>query len=173
MTRTMPRRGGATAPVDSGARALRLLLARLDQDQADLERARELLRQGRSQLEEDPREAFELIHRAALRGAGVLVSRANRERRRALPLNVWTALARLGGPDAERAEQLEPLVAERMRLDREVSAQPDPELLRSHLEGTGAHLELVAQRLLEDLPAHVTELIAPGGASPVEGAQPG
>ncbi|MDN5820519.1 MAG: hypothetical protein L0H74_01410 [Brachybacterium sp.] len=162
MTRTMSRRGGAAAPVDSGVRALRLRLARLDQDQADLERARDLLRQGRSQLEDDPRGAYELIHRAALRGAGVLVSRANRERRRALPLNVWTALERLGGQDAERAEQLGPLVAERMRLDRERAAQPDPELLRSHLEGTGAHLERVAQRLLEDLPTHVTDLAAAG-----------
>lgn len=162
MPRTMSRRAGATAPVASDARSLRLRLARLDQDQADLERARELLRQGRSQLEEDPRAAFELIHRAALRGAGVLVSRANRERRRALPLNVWTALDRLGGQDAERAEQLAPLVAERMRLDREGSALPDPELLRSHLEGTGAHLEAITQRLLADLPTHVTELADAG-----------
>ncbi|ATG52530.1 hypothetical protein CFK38_14135 [Brachybacterium vulturis] len=158
MTRTMSRPGGAARPVSAGTRALRLRLARLDQDQADLERARELLRQGRSQLEADPRAAFELIHRAALRGAGVLVSRANRERRRALPLNVWTALERLGGQDAERAEQLDPLVAERARLDREGASLPDPVLLHRHLEGTGAHLETVAQRLLEDLPSHVTEL---------------
>ncbi|WP_394214509.1 hypothetical protein [Brachybacterium vulturis] len=157
MTRTMSRRAGAPAPIGAGTRALRLRLARLDQDQADLERARELLRQGRSQLEADPRAAFELIHRAALRGAGVLVSRANRERRRALPLNVWTALERLGGQDAERAEQLDPLVAERGRLDREGTSLPDPVLLRRHLEETGAHLAAVAQRLLEDLPSHVAE----------------
>lgn len=162
MTRTMPRRGGAAAPVGSGARSQRLRLARLDQDQADLERARDLLHRGRAQLEDDPREAFELIHRAALRGAGVLVSRANRERRRALPLNVWTALERLGGQDAERAEQLGPLVAERMRLDRDGSAQPDPDLLRSHVAETAAHLEEIAQRLLEDLPTHVAELSAAG-----------
>lgn len=162
MTRTMNRRGGGAAPVGSSARSLRLRLARLDQDQADLERARDLLRQGRSLQEDDPREAFELIHRAALRGAGVLVSRANRERRRALPLNVWTALERLGGQDAERAQQLAPLVAERMRLDREGSARPDPELLCSHLEGTATHLERIAQRLLEDLPSHLTELADAG-----------
>ena len=54
----------------SDARSLRLLLARLDQDQADLERARQLLQQGRELAPVDPREAFELVHRAALRGAG-------------------------------------------------------------------------------------------------------
>ena len=162
MTRTVHRRGTAAAPLGSSDRAHRLRLARLDQDQADLERARDLLRQGRSRREDDPRAAFELVHRAALRGAGVLVSRANRERRRALPLNVWTALERLGGPEAERARQLAPLVAERARLDRDGSARPDPELLRSHLEGTAAHLELIAERLLEDLPARVTELADAG-----------
>src|SRR5699024_10540407 len=105
---TLTIHGGAAAaaPPGSSARAHRLRLALLDPDAADHEQARVLLRQGRSRQEDDPREAFELVHRAALRGAGVLVSRANRERRRALPLNVWTALERLGGPEAERARQL-------------------------------------------------------------------
>ena len=79
----------------SDARSLRLLLARLDQDQADLERARQLLQQARELSAVAPREAFELVHRAALRGAGVLVARANRERRRALPLN---GVIRTGAP---------------------------------------------------------------------------
>ena len=47
---------------------------------------------GEAAIADDPREAFELIHRAALRGAGIIVARANRDRRRRLPLNVWTAL---------------------------------------------------------------------------------
>ena len=102
------------------------------------------------------------MHRAALRGAGVLVARANRERRRALPLNVWLALERLGGQDAERAESLAPLVAERMRLDRNAAARPDPELLSTHLAQTSAHLDLVAERLLEDLPTHLTDLAEAG-----------
>ncbi|MEO2095988.1 MAG: SAV_6107 family HEPN domain-containing protein [Brachybacterium sp.] len=142
----------------SDARSLRLLLARLDQDQADLERARQLLQQGRELAPVDPREAFELVHRAALRGAGVLVARANRERRRALPLNVWTALERLGGEEARRAEMLGPLVAERTRLDRDASALPEPELLAQHLEGTAAHLDRVAEKLLEGLPVPLAEL---------------
>lgn len=161
MPRTTHPRGGAPS-LSVDARSLRLRLARLDQDQADLERAHDLLRQGRRLAEADPREAFELVHRAALRGAGVLVARANRERRRALPLNVWTALSRLGGEEAERAEQLGPLVRERTRLDRDASAQPDPELLRRHLEQTAAHLELIAGRLLEDLPSPHGDLAEAG-----------
>ncbi|ATG55329.1 hypothetical protein CFK41_11555 [Brachybacterium ginsengisoli] len=162
MTRTMTRRGTVSAQIVSSTRTVRLRLARLDQDQADLDRARDLLHQGRMLMDSDPRGAFELIHRAALRGAGVLVSRANRERRRALPLNVWTALERLGGEDAERAEELGPLVHERARLDRDASAMPDPALLSGHLEGTAAHLEAVARRLLEDLPTHPGELVEAG-----------
>jgi hypothetical protein len=162
MNRTMPRRRGASALTVTDARSVRLRLARLDQDQADLERARDLLRQGRNLTEEDPREAYELVHRAALRGAGVLVSRANRERRRALPLNVWAALERLGGRDAERAARLGPLVDERMRLDRDSSALPDPDLLRRHLEETAAHLDEIAPRLLEDFPTHLADLAAAG-----------
>ncbi len=157
---TSTTRGGrrhAGAALRSDARSLRLLLARLDQDQADLERARQLLQQARELTAVAPREAFELVHRAALRGAGVLVARANRERRRALPLNVWTALERLGGEEAERAEALGPLVAERTRLDRDSSALPDPRLLEQHLADTAAHLDRVAETLLEGLPVPLAE----------------
>ncbi|GAA4530901.1 SAV_6107 family HEPN domain-containing protein [Brachybacterium paraconglomeratum] len=161
MTPTTSRRRGA-AVLSVSAPSFRLRLARLDQDQADLERARDLLEQARAAVQEDPREAFELAHRAALRGAGVLVARANRERRRPLPLNVWTALERLGKEDAERAESLAPLVSERKRLDRNPSALPDPDLLELHLEGTAAHLAQISQRLLDDFPAHITDLTAAG-----------
>ncbi len=153
-------RGHAQTVLRSDARSLRLLLARLDQDQADLERARQLLQQAQELAPVAPREAFEVVHRAALRGAGVLVARANRERRRALPLNVWAALERLGGEEAERAAMLDPLVAERTRLDRDSAALPDPELLARHLEGTATHLDRVAEKLLEGLPVPLTE--APG-----------
>lgn len=157
MTRTMPRRP-TSALAGADARPLRRRLVLLDQDQADLDRARELLRQAREHAEEAPRDAFELVHRAALRGAGVLVSRANRERRRPLPRNVWSALERLGGDEVSRAEEVAPMVAERARLDRDLSLPPDPALLGRHLECTAAHLDLVAERLLEDLPAPLAEL---------------
>ena len=161
MTPTRSRRRGA-AVLAASAPSLRLRLARLDQDQADLERARDLLEQARAAVHGDPREAFELVHRAALRGAGVLVARANRERRRPLPLTVWTALARLGGEEVERAESLAPLVSERMRLDRDPSALPAPDLLERHLEETATHLAQISGRLLEDFPAHITDLTAAG-----------
>ncbi|WP_193104232.1 SAV_6107 family HEPN domain-containing protein [Brachybacterium sp. FME24] len=158
MTTTTSRRRRRATALTSDARSLRLRLAHLDQDQADLERARDLLRQGRAAATDEPREAFELVHRAALRGAGIIVARSNRDRRRKLPLNVWTALDRLGGEDAERASHLVPLVAERSRLDREPASVPDPGLLREHLEQTAQHLDTVSQRLLADLPSHVTAL---------------
>src|SRR5690625_3660406 len=139
--------GGAAAP-----RSLRAHLARLDADQACLQRARQLLQQGRALSATEPRDAFELAHRAALRGAGVLVTRANRERRRPLPLNVWRALERIGGSAAERSAELTELVAERERLHRDPAAHPDPVLLERHLEQTARPLEQVADLLLEELP---------------------
>jgi SAV_6107-like HEPN len=158
MAITRSRHAGGTSTLSTPSRGIRLRLAHLDQDQADLDRARDLLRQARAAADPDPREAFELVHRSALRGAGILVARANRDRRRKLPLNVWTALDRLGGEDAERAAVLVPLVAERARLDRDPASVPDPELLRLHLEETAQHLDEVSRRLLTDLPAHVAEL---------------
>lgn len=133
-------------------------LHRFQEDQADLERARELLAAGRERVDTDPRTAFELVHRAALRGAGILVTRANRSRRRKLPLNVWSALERMGPAERDRALALVPLVAERMRLERDPEALPEPELLERHLQDTAAHLEVIADLLLEDLPGPLTAL---------------
>lgn len=158
MATTASRTRGSAPLLSSDTRAVRLRLAHLDQDQADLERARDLLHHGEVAAAVDPREAFELVHRAALRGAGVIVARANRERRRRLPLNVWTALERIGGEDAERAGDLAPLVAERARLDRDPSSIPDPVLLQAHIEQTAEHLRSVSERLVSDLPSPVTTL---------------
>ncbi|MGP9682616.1 MULTISPECIES: SAV_6107 family HEPN domain-containing protein [unclassified Brachybacterium] len=158
MATTASRTRGSAPVLSADARAVRLRLAHLDQDQADLERARDLLQQGEAAVATDPREAFELVHRAALRGAGIIVARANRDRRRRLPLNVWTAMERIGGEDAERATDLAPLVAERSRLDRDPSAVPDPVLLQAHVEQTARHLRSVSERLVSDLPSHVTAL---------------
>lgn len=147
---------GSTTTPRGGAR--RCPLHRFDEDQADLERARQLLSAAREREVTDPRGAFELVHRAALRGAGILVARANRERRRKLPLNVWAALERMGPAERDRALSLVPLVAERMRLDRDPRAMPEPELLSRHLQDTAAHLEVVGEILLEDLPGSLTAL---------------
>jgi len=151
-------RGAAGGRGTAVPRSLRAHLAHLDADQACLQRARQLLQQGRELSATEPRDAFELAHRAALRGAGVLVTRANRERRRPLPLNVWRALERIGGSAAERSAELTELVAERERLDRDPAAQPDPVLLERHLEQTARHLEQVADLLLEELPGPLTAL---------------
>ena len=105
MATTASRTRGSATVLSGDSRSVRLRLAHLDQDQADLERARDLLHQGEAAIADDPREAFELIHRAALRGAGIIVARANRDRRRRLPLNVWTALERIGGEDAGACER--------------------------------------------------------------------
>jgi hypothetical protein len=70
---------------------------------------------------------------------------------------VWTALERLGGEEAERAEALAPLVAERTRLDRDAASTPDPALLEQHLEETAAHLDRVAEKLLQGLPSPLSE----------------
>lgn len=136
----------------------RLLLARVDEDQAALLRARELLATGEALRASDPRAAYESIHRAALRGAGVLVTRANRSRRRKLPLNVWNALERIGGPARERSAELAPFVLERARLDLDPDALPDPELLERHREATAAHLEQVGREILSDLETPVAPL---------------
>ncbi|MCT1776595.1 SAV_6107 family HEPN domain-containing protein [Brachybacterium sp. p3-SID957] len=144
-----------TAPTITPAR---IRLARFDEDLAGLGRARWLLAEGERLAAEHPREAFELVHRAALRGAGVLVQRANRDRRRRLPLNVWTALERLGGDAASRSEQMAPMVAERARLERSLDALPDPVLLRRHIELTALHLSAVSEALLEGMPQQVVAL---------------
>lgn len=154
-----PRRGGAvSAAAITSPRPLRLHLAQLDEDQAALDRARQLLRQGRELSAGQPREAYELVHRAALRGAGVLVTRSNRERKRKLPLNVWTALERIGGGAAERSAEVTELVAERDRLRRDPSAEPDALLLARHLDQTQRHLDQIAQQLLSELPGRLTAL---------------
>ncbi|MCL6422058.1 hypothetical protein Bequi_01415 [Brachybacterium sp. JHP9] len=129
----------------------RLELIRLDQDLAALERAQQLLHQARSVRRDDPRAAFELIHRSALRTAGVLVARANRTRRRSLPLNVWKALDRMGASTRPWALEASAFVAERDRLDRDQHAVPDPQLLQAHLEGTAHRIASVRAQLLSEL----------------------
>lgn len=158
ITQRHRRRSAVSDGAIASPRPLRIHLAQLDEDQASLDRARQLLQQGRQLSAAQPRDAYELVHRAALRGAGVLVTRANRERKRKLPLNVWKALERIGGRAAERAAELTELVAERERLSHDPSAQPDALLLERHLEHTQRHLDQIAEQLLSELPGRLTAL---------------
>jgi hypothetical protein len=134
-------------------------LTRLDQDLAVLARAEQLLAHSDEVGLSDPRTSYELIHRAALKAAGVLVTRANRSRRRRLPLNVWTALTRLGGDGRAWAQEATVFVVERDRLDRDQQATPDPDLLARHRDLTAAHIESVRQVLVDALlPAEAVAL---------------
>lgn len=141
-----------TGPWRAGARPS-ALLQRLQADLQSLDHAEALLARARSLSREDPRAAFEVVHRAALRGAGVLVERANRERSRRLPLNVWTALERIGPLGVQRAREVQVMVQERARLDRDDRALPTPALLTAHLDGTARHLEAVRRQLGAELEA--------------------
>jgi hypothetical protein len=79
----------------------------------------------------------------------VVVARANRTRRRRLPLNVWTALDRIGGPGRAWAEASTRFVVERDRLDRHPGALPDPELLAEHQAATRERIDTVRAALFE------------------------
>lgn len=146
--RAAPRRSGAS-------HALRRLDAQLDV----LDRAEALLREGEALRASDPRAAYEAIHRAALRAAGVVVARANEERRRRLPLNAWKALARIGGVHRDWAEEMVELVAERDRLARRSDAVPDPQLLERHRELTARRIVAVREEVLQaSLPEDLSSL---------------
>ncbi|WP_106506330.1 hypothetical protein [Brachybacterium timonense] len=142
-------------PNQTASRTTGAALRRLDADLAALERAEQILCHAESQ---DGRDAFELAHRAALRIAGVVISRANRSRRRPLPLNVWAALSRLGGEHARRAEECEPFVRERALLDREERREPDADLIARHCAGTREHLRRVRELCLADIAQPVVAL---------------
>lgn len=148
-------RGREDATGREGARrpaAVRSDLQRLDRALGELDRAKDLLARARAVRSDDPRTAFELVHRAALRAAGVVIDEANRHRRRRLPLNAWAALSRCGAHHRTWAEAMRPLVAERERLDRRPAGSPDPELLDAHLRMTeeriaGVRAEIVVALL--------------------------
>lgn len=131
--------GRATAP--RSARSTRDDLARLDRALAELERAQCLVEEAERLRDEDPRSAFELAHRGALRAAGVVIEEANRSRVRRLPLNAWAALARCGAHHRSWSLAVAPMVAERDRLDRDGSALPDPLLLEAHYRLTRERIE--------------------------------
>lgn len=150
---TVPRSdaGRAGSRVRRAGTRPRAELVRLDAALADLERAEQLLGEARRLQRSDPRASFELAHRAALKAAGVVVQEANRHRTRRLPLNVWIALTRCGAMHRAWAQEAEPMVAERRRLDARADALPDPRLLSEHLEATARRTVGVRAEVLMQL----------------------
>lgn len=145
---------------ERSARTVRAELARLDAALVTLERSESLLLQARSLSTEDPRAAFELVHRAALRAAGVVIDEANRSRKRRLPLNAWVALSRCGEVHRAWGEEAAPLVAERARLAAHPDAPADAALLQAHLRMTSQRIAAVR--------AEVTlALLPPTAAAPL------
>lgn len=152
--RSVPRHDDATSPVDQ--RRVREDLARLDRALVVLERSEALVAEAATLREVDPRAAFELVHRAALRAAGVVIDEANRGRVRRLPLNAWAALRRCGEVHRAWAEEVAPMVAERARLDAHPEARVDPALLDAHARSTRERIAAVrAEITVALLPAAV------------------
>lgn len=145
---------GRVATPSTSAREARERLALLDRALDELDRAQSLLDRAEAVADTDPRAAFELAHRAALRAAGVVIDRANRARRRRLPLNAWQALSRLGATHRDWAREVEPMVAERRRLDGNEGAVPDLDLLARHCRSTR---ERIAAVRAETVMAHLPE----------------
>lgn len=140
---------GQSVAAPRTARAASPALRLFSRDMTALERAEDLLRSAEKASSETER--FELTHRAALRAAGVLIARANRERRRPLPLNVWVALQRMGPQGRRIAEDFAPMVRERESLERSPHSRPQPELLDAQHRLTTDLLQSVREQLVEDL----------------------
>lgn len=157
-----PATAGAAAAAARPVRTVRADLARLDRALTELERAQRCIEEAERLRASDPRAAFELAHRGALRAAGVVIEQANRTRTRRLPLNVWAALSRCGAHHRAWSIEAAPMVAERARLDRASGARPDPVLLEAHCRRT--------RERIEGIRAEVTMSLLPEGAP--QGASP-
>lgn len=142
---------GAPSATPAGAAAPTPALRQFCADSAALDRAAQLLRE--ADAANTSAERFELAHRASLRAAGVLVARANRRRRRPLPLNVWTALRRLGAEGDSLADAFAPLVTQRERLARDADAEVPAQLLADQRELAAGLIARVREVLLEELDA--------------------
>lgn len=150
-TAARPVRAGGRVTPARPVRSVRADLDRLDHALAQLERAERQVAEAEALLAADPRAAFELAHRGALRAAGVVIEQANRSRSRRLPLHAWTALSRCGTHHRRRAEAAAPMVAERARLDRDPTAQPDPAMVEQHCRATREHIEGIRAEVIMTL----------------------
>ncbi|MDO5646177.1 MAG: hypothetical protein Q4G21_10905 [Dermabacter sp.] len=94
--------------------------------------------------------SFEQVHRGALKVAGIVKERANAQRKRPLPLNVWRAIARCGGVHQARALEVEPFVRLRQRAEASTqhAAQISAADVRAHVAGTLAHMDAVRAELM-------------------------
>ncbi|WP_157085891.1 SAV_6107 family HEPN domain-containing protein [Devriesea agamarum] len=96
------------------------------------------------------RARFEAVHRVALRSAGVIVNRRNRQRKRRLPLNAWVALAACGDDWAAWSERFAGMVAERERLRGREDLAPAPGIVEEHLSLTSSFLMAVTEHVVKD-----------------------
>lgn len=108
-----------------------------------------------SLLEQDSALAFETCHRAALATAGVVRARANAERKRPLPINAWSAIARLGTLHKVRAAQVQPYVQFRARHAELLAGrvEVDPAFVRSHIAESRQYLAAVRSELMGEIAA--------------------
>lgn len=95
-------------------------------------------------------ERFEHVHRAALKVAGLAIERANAQRKRKLPLNVWKALERMGGKHRERAREAARFVELRRVAGNywEPTGAIGERDVLEHAEHTLAYLHEVKEELL-------------------------
>lgn len=106
-------------------------------------------------VEQDSALAFETCHRAALATAGVVRARANAERKRPLPINAWSAIARLGVIHKVRAAQVQPYVQFRARHTELLAGrvEVDPSFIRAHIAESRQYLGAVRSELLGEAAA--------------------
>ncbi|SHW89831.1 Uncharacterised protein [Mycobacteroides abscessus subsp. abscessus] len=134
----------STAP--SALREIRQLNASLDR----LETLETDIRESSAEEEMNVAERFERVHRAALKVAGLAIERANAQRKRKLPLNVWQALERMGGVHRVRAREAARFVELRRTAGAywESTGAISERDVREHAEQTLAYLYEVKEELL-------------------------
>ncbi|MGX6404167.1 hypothetical protein [Dermabacter hominis] len=95
-------------------------------------------------------ERFERVHRAALKIAGLAIRRANTQRKRKLPLNVWVALERMGGMHRARAREAARFVELRRSAEHywEHTSRISQQDVQEHAEQTLAYVHSVKEELL-------------------------
>lgn len=135
-----------TSAAPSALREIRQLNASLDR----LDALETDIRESSAEGELNVAERFERVHRAALKVAGLAIERANAQRKRKLPLNVWQALERMGGVHRVRAREAARFVELRRTAGSywESTGAISERDVREHAEQTLAYLYEVKEELL-------------------------